>query len=113
MKDDDTAVDPQSPDPGTEIANIHMEVFGEERVFPIPFALGRQKISALLPFAQQLTNELATASIRHAEGQGKKISCQAGCGACCRQLVAISLVEARDLARVVAEMPPVRQSIIR
>lgn len=113
MKDDDTAVETPSPDPGTEIANIHMEVFGEECVFPIPFALGRQKISALLPFAQQLTNELAMASIRHAEGQGKKISCQAGCGACCRQLVAISLVEARDLARVVAEMPPVRQAIVR
>jgi Fe-S-cluster containining protein len=96
-----------------EVANIHMEVFGEEYVFPIPFALGEQKISALLPFAQQLTNELTSASIKHVESQGKKISCQAGCGACCRQLVGISLVEARDLARVVAEMPAERQAIIR
>lgn len=113
MNDDDTDIEPTPPDPGTEIANIHMEVFGEEYVFPIPFALGEQKISALLPFAQQLTNELTTASIKHVESQGKKVSCQAGCGACCRQLVAISLVEARDLARVVAEMAPVRQAIVR
>jgi Fe-S-cluster containining protein len=96
-----------------EVANIHMEVFGEEHVFPIPFALGEQPIGALLPFAQQLTNELTSASIRAVEKEGKQISCKAGCGACCRQLVGISLVEARDLTRVVNEMPPERQAIIR
>jgi Fe-S-cluster containining protein len=111
--DDDTAIESPRAGEGTEIANIHMEVFGEERTFPIPFALGEQPIAALLPFAQQLTNELTAASISAVEKEGKQISCKAGCGACCRQLVGISLVEARDLARVVDEMPPERQAIIR
>ncbi len=97
----------------TETANIHLEVYGSGHVFPIEFQLGEQTIAGLLPFAQQLTNELTTLSIKHVESEGKKISCQMGCGACCRQLVAISLVEAQDLARVVDEMPAERQAIIR
>lgn len=97
----------------TEIANIHLEVDGREHLLPIPFQLGEQTITGLLPFAQQLTNELTTLSIAKVESEGKKISCQMGCGACCRQLVAISLVEAQDLARVVSEMPPERQAVIR
>lgn len=97
----------------TETANIHLEVYGREHVFPIPFQLGEQTIAGLLPFAQQLTNELTAVAIAKIESEGKKISCQMGCGACCRQLVAISLVEAQDLARVVKEMPAERQAVIR
>jgi hypothetical protein len=97
----------------TETANIHLEVYGREHVFPLEFQLGEQTIAGILPFAQQLTNELTSLSIAQVESEGKKISCQMGCGACCRQLVAISLVEAQDLARVVREMPPERQAIIR
>ncbi len=102
-----------SDEPAMETANLHLEVFGKEHLFPIQFPLGEQTIAALLPFAQQLTNQITALSITYVENQGKKISCQMGCGACCRQLVAISLVEAQDLARVVNEMPPERQAIIR
>ena len=99
--------------PATETANIHLEVFGQQHLFPIEFQLGEQTIAALLPFAQQLTNQITALSIVKVESEGKTISCQMGCGACCRQLVAISLVEAQDLARVVKEMPAERQAIIR
>jgi Fe-S-cluster containining protein len=99
--------------PATETANIHLEIDGREHLLPIQFQLGEQTIAGLLPFAQQLTNELTTLSIQKVESEGKKISCQMGCGACCRQLVAISLVEAQDLARVVGEMPSERQAVIR
>ena len=76
----------------TETANIHLEVYGREHVFPLEFQLGEQTIAGILPFAQQLTNELTALSIAQVESEGKRISCQMGCGACCRQLVAISLV---------------------
>jgi Fe-S-cluster containining protein len=36
---------------------------------------------------------------------GKSISCRKGCGACCRQLVPVSEVEALHLARVLANLP--------
>jgi Fe-S-cluster containining protein len=103
----------ETHEPVMETANIHLEAFGQQYVFLIPFPLGEQPIGALLPFMQELTNQLASISVAKAESEGKKISCQAGCGACCRQLVAISFVEAHHLARVVNEMPPERQAVIR
>lgn len=36
---------------------------------------------------------------------GKSISCRKGCGACCRQLVPVSEIEALHLARVLAGLP--------
>jgi len=40
---------------------------------------------------------------------GKAISCRAGCGACCRQLVPVSELEALHLAHVVEAMPADRR----
>src|SRR5690348_11378791 len=97
----------------TETANIHLQVHGEDRVFPVEFALGQQPVGALLPVARQLSHELITISLNSACQDGKTVSCRAGCGACCRQLVAISLAEAQSLADVVASMPSERQATIR
>ena len=43
----------------------------------------------------------------------RSISCAKGCGACCRQLVAIPLVDALALARLVEAMPEPRRGEIR
>src|SRR5687767_4295062 len=56
------------------------------------------------------TTEMALERERAA---GRAISCRAGCGACCRQLVAISVVEAESLAQLVAAMPEERAAVIR
>jgi Fe-S-cluster containining protein len=45
--------------------------------------------------------------------EGDSVSCRAGCAACCRQLVPISVVEAHDLARAVAALPSDRREAIR
>jgi Fe-S-cluster containining protein len=45
--------------------------------------------------------------------RGACVSCKKGCGACCRQLVPISPVEARHVARLVEAMPEPRRSEIR
>jgi Fe-S-cluster containining protein len=70
-------------------------------------------IDAWLPFLQALANKAAEAAEEAAARAGKRVSCKKGCGACCRQLIAVSLVEARALARLVAETPEPRQSEIR
>ena len=70
-------------------------------------------IQAWLPFLQALADKSVDAAEAAAARDGKKISCQKGCGACCRQMVAISLVEARGLAQLVADMPQERQAVIR
>lgn len=70
-------------------------------------------IEAWLPFLQMLAGKSVQSADEAAEGAGACVSCAKGCGACCRQLVAISLVEARALAQLVAETPQPGQSEIR
>jgi Fe-S-cluster containining protein len=67
----------------------------------------------LLPLLQALTNAVVDVGVKQAEAQGKKISCQKGCGACCRQLVPISEVEARAIAELVANLPEPRRTEVR
>jgi Fe-S-cluster containining protein len=103
------------PDPNAshETANIHLQVLGKEHTFSVPVHLGPSTLMDLLPPARQLTEEMAGLAVAQARAEGKEISCRAGCGACCRQLVAISVVEAQALAEVVARMPAERQAVVR
>jgi Fe-S-cluster containining protein len=70
-------------------------------------------IEVWLPFLHSLADEAAGLAGQAAGRAGKRVSCRKGCAACCRQLIAISLVEAHALARLVAETPEPRQSEIR
>ncbi|WP_425618520.1 YkgJ family cysteine cluster protein [Anatilimnocola sp. NA78] len=97
----------------TEVANIHVDVRGKTHLVPISFELGEQPLSALLPFAQQLTEQLTKIAIEHEEQAGKTVSCHAGCGACCRQVIVISFVEAEGIAAAIAKMPIEKQQAIR
>lgn len=99
--------------PTFETANIHLQVLGEEHVFPVEFPLGPQPVGALLPAARKLSYELTTIALNSACQNGRTVSCKAGCGACCRQLVAISLAEAQSLADVVAALPTERLAVTR
>jgi Fe-S-cluster containining protein len=74
---------------------------------------GPARIDDLLPLLQIMSNEVVASAEEEAQRHGVAISCRKGCGACCRQLVPISPVEARDVARLVAQMPEPRQSQIR
>jgi Fe-S-cluster containining protein len=67
----------------------------------------------LLPVIQSLADSVINATVRATEADGKRISCKAGCGACCRQLVPISGVEAHRLRDVIDELPEPRRSEIR
>jgi Fe-S-cluster containining protein len=79
----------------------------------LPVPVEPAPIETWLPFLHALSDEAARLAEQAAGRAGKRVSCRKGCAACCRQLVAISLVEARALARLVAEMPEPRQSEIR
>src|SRR5450631_141294 len=70
-------------------------------------------IETWLPFLHLLANKSAESAAEGAARAGKRVSCKKGCGACCRQLVVISLVEARALARLVADMAEPRQGEVR
>src|SRR5207244_2936065 len=59
-----------------------------------------------------LADAIVDASVKTVEANGQRISCQKGCGACCRQLVPIAEVEARHLRDVVQELPEPRRSVV-
>jgi len=63
----------------------------------------------LLPILHELSDALIGVAVAEAELQGRRVSCRAGCGACCRQIVPISEMEARYLADLIAAMPDERR----
>jgi Fe-S-cluster containining protein len=68
--------------------------------------------SDLLPILQQFDNEIVALAEEETARTGKKISCCAGCGACCRQLVPVAPAEALRLARLVASLPDERRALV-
>ncbi|MGA2185736.1 MAG: YkgJ family cysteine cluster protein [Bryobacteraceae bacterium] len=63
----------------------------------------------LLPVLHEFNDALIGAAVEQVESQGRRVSCRAGCGACCRQIIAISETEARYLADLIAAMPEDRK----
>jgi Fe-S-cluster containining protein len=88
-------------------------VLGEE---PVTLELGVPPgpvgFEDLLPILHGLTDFVVDRGVAAAEGAGRTISCRAGCGACCRQLVPVSQAEARALAALVEAMPQPRRDEI-
>jgi Fe-S-cluster containining protein len=74
---------------------------------------GPTRLDDMLPLLQILSNELVDMAEREAADRGTPVSCRRGCGACCRQLVPVSPVEARQIARLVERLPLERQQVIR
>ena len=71
------------------------------------------KPQRMLPILQRMSNSFVDVSVQAVESEGKKISCKAGCGACCRQAVPISEVEVYQIAELVEAMPEPRRSVIK
>ncbi len=72
----------------------------------------RMRLAEFLPFLQTLGSHVASQLEAASTKRGKPVSCVKGCGACCRQLVAVSAVEAVALSRLVAAMPSQRRETI-
>lgn len=74
---------------------------------------GPTRLTDLLPLARALADVVVRETCQALDRAGEPISCTKGCGACCRNLVAISEVEARRIRVVVEELPEPRRSTIR
>jgi Fe-S-cluster containining protein len=66
----------------------------------------------LLPLARAISEGITAIAIAHERAEGRNVTCRAGCGACCAQLVPISPAEAVRLAEVVEAMPERRRGIV-
>lgn len=67
----------------------------------------------VLPVLHGLWSTIEAGLVEEVERAGRQISCAAGCGACCRQLVPISRIEARRLAELLEELPEPRRTAVR
>lgn len=70
---------------------------------------GQTNITALLPIIQSFENAIVGTAARQAAEGGHPISCKAGCGACCRQMVPISIFEAQALGQWIRALPEEQQ----
>lgn len=94
----------------SRVARIEMKIAGEPVHLEITVPTGPVPADRLLPVFQGLTDLVVAVGVQHAERAGKTVSCQAGCGACCRQLVPIAAPEVRMLTALVRAMPDVRRA---
>jgi len=109
MSDDAQA----TSDEGTVTANIKLSGPSWNMAFKLTVPAGPTTLKELLPLAQKLSDAVVNATVQGIEQSGAKISCSKGCGACCRQLVPISDVEARRIAELVQSLPEPQQTQVR
>jgi Fe-S-cluster containining protein len=70
-------------------------------------------LSDLVPPVYELCNGAAQLAIRRSESEGKPVRCGPGCGACCRQLVPLSMPEAIFLVEYIEQLAPQRSAAIK
>jgi Fe-S-cluster containining protein len=73
---------------------------------------GECNLTEILPVLQSLDGSLLSAVGDQLNDAGLSISCKAGCGACCRQMVPLSLFEAEALAVWIATLDPNTRQIL-
>jgi Fe-S-cluster containining protein len=70
---------------------------------------GQTNLTQILPVLQSLDDSLISAVAAQVTEAGRAISCKAGCGACCRQMVPLSIFEAEALSAWIRSLPELRQ----
>jgi len=70
---------------------------------------GQTNLTQILPVLQSLDDSIIAGVAAQLGQAGRAISCRAGCGACCRQMVPISIFEAEALTAWIRTLPESRQ----
>jgi Fe-S-cluster containining protein len=98
---------------GTVKIGFDMEV-GQERI-RVEGTVPEAPVPArrMLPFFHGIADSLVEVAVREAARDGNTVTCRAGCGACCRQLVPVTRTDARALRTLVDELPEPRRAEIR
>lgn len=92
----------------TVTGNLELSIAGKRLQLELSVPRGPTRPVRLLAHFRALADTVVDIAC-----EGKSISCTKGCGACCRQLVPISAVEARRLRELLDELPEPRAAEIR
>src|ERR1035438_4418852 len=83
---------------------VGMKVWDDEVEMELTLPAAPTRLESLLLFFQRVADSLVGLAAERAGAEGRVVSCRKGCGACCRQIVPISEVEARRIGRLVGEL---------
>lgn len=92
---------------------IVLKIGGEPLEMEMTVPATPVKPQRMLPVFQQMSNSFVDMGVKAVEAEGEKISCKAGCGACCSQPVPISKVEVYNIAELVENIPEPRKNVIK
>lgn len=104
---------PASDGGAVAAGRVTLDIGGSRIPVEMTVPAGPVAVEDVLPVLQGLSSLFATRAAARAEAEGQTLSCRAGCGACCRQLVPVAAAEARALARLVDAMPEPRRTEVR
>jgi Fe-S-cluster containining protein len=83
---------------------------GEEKFTAVTVVpAGRTNLTQILPVLQALDDSFIDGVTAQLKEAGQTVSCKAGCGACCRQIVPISIFEAEALSAWIRTLPEAQQ----
>ncbi len=74
---------------------------------------GPTNLTQILPILQSLDDSFIHGVTAQLNESGEGVSCRAGCGACCRQIVPLSIFEAEALADWIRTLPDFQQEELR
>src|SRR6266850_7145429 len=94
------------------VATVSLTIRGKRFDMQMGIPPGDRRPSEMLPLFRHMAEAMIDHSIKEERQAGRKVSCKKGCGACCRQLVPISAIEARAIAKLVDAMSPERKKTI-
>lgn len=100
--------------PQYEIAQLTAEVHTPDGALRGEVAVysGPTHLAELIPPLQTLSEGLLGLVLKRERQAGRQIACRAGCGACCRQMVPLSIPEIFYLRDLVAALPPDRKKTV-
>lgn len=96
----------------TATAHIALNVGGSPLRFRLEVPNSATPVRTMLPVFRQVADAVVDVGVSQAESHGERVSCRKGCGACCRQLVPITVAEAHALNDLIATLPAVRRAAI-
>jgi Fe-S-cluster containining protein len=104
---------PEQPDSSTVVASFTLPLGAASIQVTVQLSTARTTLTQFLPVIQNVENAIVEKIAQEANDAGRPISCRAGCGACCRQMVPISIFEAEALTAWLATLPEAQMAVIR
>src|ERR1043165_10234425 len=95
-------------EPELATATIDFTVSGQQIHTEISLPARPVRPVQMLPIFNRFAEIVIDIAVETSQAEGKAISCKAGCGACCRQLVPLSETEAIHVAQLVLHLPEER-----